>query len=258
MGRRTRLALIAQLTVGMFVGFGTVAHADLIVDNFDTPNDYTTNLGVWSGTTATTAVASDGVLTITTSSTFAPSGPYFDGLVFYPGYLYVEVPGTMDFSVTVEMVSFGDSTQDSYPEIELLVADTSDTRLVYLFGAAAGWTGWKVRTEGGYNQNMLWGHGKVGWRRITRIAGEYTAWYSDDGTTWTQFGTPYTPPEQIAEEVVRVGIGYAVYAGIGGQAVFDNFSLEVIPEPASAVLVFLGFGAAVASSRVRRKLRVGS
>ncbi len=51
---------------------------------------------------------------------------------------------------------------------------------------------WRGVTDGGYGYTQVWGHTAPKWLKITRTGNSIAAFYSDNGTLWTQVGTAQT------------------------------------------------------------------
>lgn len=239
---------IACLSCGMVLAFSlaTTSHAALITDDFDADNDYTTNLGVWSGTTSPAVASAGGQLTVS-----SPAGG--------SGFLFMDVSGSQDFVATVEFTS-GPSVPPEwqYPETLFGVYDAAATAYATLSGTSPGAgsrVDWRVGPPD--ESGMLWGMGNVGWKRIERTAGEFSFWYGDaSGTSWTQFGSATAPLELAG--AVRVALGASTPYGMT-TASFDNFSLldqsavAPVPEPSTFLLLSAGLIGLLGFVRRRRE-----
>jgi len=261
----------------------TLAGTFTFTDDFDTPQDYATSLAwtIWDGLKITGDGGSAASLAAceTTSHpgclTFASSATATAAFKTDQAILYKTVPADLDFEATVKMV---DGNWVPYPDYEypagtsgfvawhsagLTAAMDADDWVANFYFSHPEWgatfIGRSVDDGAEDNRNTDTGDPTKNiddypYTKLARVGNDFVRYYSPDGVTWTEFSRHTR--EDLAGVDLEVGLRHAMYSGNTASAVFDDFSLSLIPEPATLALVGLGALGTLLGRRRRKGERV--
>lgn len=219
------------------------------VDNFDTAVNYMDGLGgtVWDGLMAygggtivqCNSISNAGQLTYSTTLT--------DNNQL--GMFYINVPADNDFDARLKITG-GDfqSWTGHMPWHSCgLVALRNETN--WMWNICFDHTEWDATymlrsylegvedttgTACGGNGTIV-----VPYQRLERIGNDYIGYYSSNGVDWIEWHR-YNRPDMAATPLM-VGIAHAMFdVTTTGQSILDDFSLHVIPEPGSILLLASG------------------
>ncbi len=143
------------------------------------------------------------------------------------GFTYVSRPWSGDGIFTARVWSF--SATDTGAKAGLMFRETTSTgaknSVIYLTPTGSAIFQNKTATNGGAATTTTSGRPFPEWLRLVRSGSTFTAFYSDDGITWTQQGTAVT--HTLTGNALSVGV--AVAPRTGGQtasAIFDNLTFH--------------------------------
>jgi type IV pilus assembly protein PilY1 len=164
--------------------------------------------------------ASAGYLSVTTN------GSHINGTNDSFRYVYQSANG--DFDVKLRVISPPDESGQTYAKAGLMVrastaANSQHVKAMATYGAGLQFS--ERATDGGNTTFFaLVSRAYPEWVRITRIANTFTYYYSDDGSSWTNYGSSIV----AMPATVLVGMASASYnSAIDGTAVYDEFTCDV-------------------------------
>lgn len=247
------------LMVGTVVVLGSLSMGAVISDNFDTDHNYLvdgTAGTVWDGfvynggldstqdTVVTAAAATGGGFNLQ-SSKGNWEGGNDDGSL-----LFIDVAAGSDF---VASVFISDYTYVHFHDVGLMamVGGTQDYVMARHFDQ------WGVAnrlrsTDDGVTNNGFDPHpdGITPYLQLEKAGAVFTLRVSfDSGLTYEDVGS--VERLDMENEALRVGLYQATFSGNVGNVTFDDFSLTVVPEPATMALLGLGSLMAVRRKRVK-------
>ncbi len=232
--------------------FVTVGRAEMVTDNFDTPQDYAASLAgtIWDGLKITGAAgtivacettSTPGALTFSSSGTDTASS----------ALLYRIVPADTDFEATLKVVDgtwvpFNMGFVNWHSAGLTAGLDANNWVSVYYFSNPQ-WTATFIgrSVENGAEDNL--NTGTVGvdpdnnidtypHTKLARVGNDFLRYYSADGLDWTLF-SQHTRNDLAGVEL-EVGLRHAMHTGNTGTAIFDEFTLSMpsIPEPPTVAI----------------------
>ncbi|MBN2511547.1 MAG: PEP-CTERM sorting domain-containing protein [Sedimentisphaerales bacterium] len=236
------------LMVGMVVVLGSLSIGAVISDNFDTDHNYLvdgTAGTVWDGfvynngvsatqdTVVTAAAATGGALNLQ-SSLGNWENADDDGLL-----LYMDVAAGSDFVADVYISAY---TWAYYHDTGLMARASDVASIDYVMSRY--FNQWDIdnairSVDGGstFNTNGT-GDPVMPYLQLEKAGSLFTIRASADGITYIDMGSVDRP--DMANVAMQVGIYQATFSGETGNVTFDDFSLNVVPEPATLALLGLG------------------
>jgi len=224
-------------------------------DDFNTPQDYTASLAgtIWEGLKLTGGGGGGGSIVAceTTSNpgclTFASSNTDSSDSAL----LYLTVPADTDFEATVKMVdgnwvpyTMGFVTWHSAGLTAAL--DVDDWVANYYFSHPE-WSATFIGRsfDDGVENNLNTNTGDptkniddYPYTKLAREGNDFIRYYSPDGATWTEYSRHTR--DDLAGVYLEVGLRHAMYSGNTASAIFDDFMINIVPEPATLALLGLG------------------
>ncbi len=184
----------------------------------------TTAAGSWSEADSVPGSFAGGTITLTGASTGISSSGTADGFYF------LAAPRTGDFDIAVRVASFTNPGASTSHRMGIMCRASTATNSVYAMTFYKGdrSLGFQARLTAGTDpyDSIDVPHTLPEWIRLQRVGDNFSAYYSANGTTWTQRGTTQTIAPMGASPLVGFAITSAV-AATASTAVFDspNFSL---------------------------------
>jgi hypothetical protein len=178
----------------------------------------------------TTAVGSvtedaDGTITITGAGSGLSSTGTSDGFHF------VATPLTGDFDISVQVVSVTNPGASTSCRVGIMARASSAAGAPYAMSLhrSNGQHGFQARLTASadpYDNTSSTQYTFPRWIRLVRTGDSFSAYYSDDGTAWTQRGATQTIPAMGPAPLVGLAVTSAVQA-TASTAVFDKMSLAL-------------------------------
>ncbi|MCX6877812.1 MAG: immunoglobulin domain-containing protein [Verrucomicrobia bacterium] len=209
----------------------TAVRAETFTDSFDADHNYATGdtTGtIWDGIRGTAKISAMDA-NITNAGELRLYSPQTSSISNGP-FLYKNLTGNMDFTSTLHVsAAAGDGT------IGLLVANPSNnSNYISAYGVPS--NSFTYFEANGAAIHGVWGTmGASKWFRLVRTAGVYTAFRSDNGSTWTQYTGSHSSVGLSTD--VQVGLSFQSWSANTVTNRYGSFTLEVSDPPPPGPLI---------------------
>jgi hypothetical protein len=158
--------------------------------------------------------------------TMTGAGSGISGSGLSDGFHFLAAPRTGDFDLVVRIASITNPGGDNSCRVGLMARASTAANAVYAFSfhRGGGSHGYQARLTDGANPYDSLGttvYTMPRYIRLVRVGDDFSAYYGDNGTTWTQRGVTQNVPAMGPSPLVGLAVTSAVPAA-ASTAVFDN------------------------------------